>query len=39
MVMTTAKDDPQDWAQWDRDRDEEAVIKDRFRDIDDRSSS
>jgi type I restriction enzyme R subunit len=35
VVMTTAKDDPQDWAQWDRDRDEEAVIKDRFRDIDD----
>ena len=35
VVMTTAKDDPPDWAQWDRDRDEEAVIKDRFRDIDD----
>ena len=35
IVMTTAKDDPDDWSQWDLDRDEEAVIKDRFRDIDD----
>ena len=35
VVMTTAKDDPEGWSQWDRDRDEEAVIKDRFRDIDD----
>ena len=35
VVMTTAKDDPESWSQWDRDRDEEAVIKDRFRDIDD----
>ena len=35
IVMTTAKDDPVGWSQWDRDRDQEATIKDRFRDIDD----
>ena len=35
VVMTTAKDDPQEWAQWDLDREEEAIVKDRFRDIDD----
>ena len=35
VVMTTAKDDPAEWAVWDRDRDAEAKIKDRFRDADD----
>ena len=35
VVMTTAKDDPADWEKWNLDRDQEAVIKDRFRDIDD----
>lgn len=35
VVMTCAKDDPPDWWQWDRDRDEEGRIKDRFRDVDD----
>ena len=35
IVMTTAKDDPIEWSAFDRDRDQEAVIKDRFRDIDD----
>ena len=34
VVMTTG-DDPDEWAMWDRSRDEEAVIKDRFRDLDD----
>lgn len=32
VVMTTQKDDPVDWSVWDRDRDAEARIKDRFRD-------
>jgi len=35
VVMTTLKDDPQDWDRWNIDRDQEAVIKDRFRDIND----
>jgi type I restriction enzyme R subunit len=35
VVMTTAKDDPQEWSVWDLDREQEAVVKDRFRDIDD----
>lgn len=35
VVMTTAKDDPPGWENWDRDRTEEAIVKDRFRDIDD----
>ena len=35
VVMTTAKTDPDEWAEWDRSRDEEAIIKDRFRDLDD----
>lgn len=35
VVMTTAKGDPIEWDVWDRDRDAEAKIKDRFRDVDD----
>lgn len=35
VVMTTLKDDPQDWDRWNIDRDQEATIKDRFRDVDD----
>lgn len=35
VVMTTAKDDPQDWDRWNLDNDQEAVIKDRFRDVND----
>jgi type I restriction enzyme R subunit len=35
VVMTTVKDDPQDWDKWNIDRDQEATIKDRFRDIND----
>jgi type I restriction enzyme R subunit len=35
VVMTTMKDDPQDWDKWNIDRDQEATIKDRFRDISD----
>jgi type I restriction enzyme R subunit len=35
VVMTTVKDDPQDWDRWNIDRDQEATIKDRFRDIND----
>jgi type I restriction enzyme R subunit len=35
IVMTTVKDDPADWDRWNLDRDQEAVIKDRFRDLDD----
>jgi type I restriction enzyme R subunit len=35
VVMTTMKDDPQDWDKWNIDRDQEATIKDRFRDIND----
>ena len=32
MVMTTAKDDPPEWAVWDRDRPTEKAIRDRFLD-------
>jgi type I restriction enzyme R subunit len=32
VVMTTTKGDPQEWEQWDRDRQGENKIKDRFRD-------
>lgn len=35
VVMTCAKDDPPEWSVWDRDRDGEARVKDRFRDPDD----
>lgn len=35
VVMTTAKGDPIGWDAWDRDRDAEAKVKDRFRDVDD----
>ncbi len=35
VVMSTQKTDPPEWAVWDRDRDSEAHIKDRFRDVDD----
>ncbi len=35
VVMTTAKDDPAEWDAWNLDRDQEAVVKDRFRDVDD----
>jgi type I restriction enzyme R subunit len=35
VVMTTVKDDPQEWSKWDLDSEQEAVIKDRFRDIND----
>ncbi len=35
VVMTTAKGDPQDWDRWNMDNAQEAVIKDRFRDIGD----
>lgn len=35
VVMTTAKGDPAGWSVWDLDRDEEARIKDRFRDVND----
>jgi type I restriction enzyme R subunit len=35
VVMTTGKDDPAAWDRWDLDRDDEARIKDRFRDVDD----
>ncbi len=35
VVMTTDKGDPADWEKWNLDREQEAVIKDRFRDIDD----
>jgi type I restriction enzyme R subunit len=35
VVMTTLKNDPQSWDRWNIDRDEEATIKDRFRDIND----
>ena len=35
VMTTTAKDDPPDWETWNLDRDQEAVIKDRFKDIDD----
>ena len=32
VVMTTAKDDPGSWAVWDRDRNEEQALRDRFLD-------
>ncbi len=32
IVMTTAKDDPADWAVWDRDRAAEIALRDRFLD-------
>jgi type I restriction enzyme R subunit len=35
VVMTTMKDDPQSWDKWNLDREQEATIKDRFRDIND----
>lgn len=35
VVMTTVKDDPPEWEEWNLERDAEAVIKDRFRDVDD----
>ncbi len=35
VVMTTAKDDPAEWERWNLDREAEAVIKDRFRDVND----
>lgn len=35
VVMTTLKDDPQEWDRWNIDREQEATIKDRFRDIND----
>jgi type I restriction enzyme R subunit len=35
VVMTTAKDDPPEWSQWDREREAENRIKDRFKDTTD----
>jgi type I restriction enzyme R subunit len=35
VVMTTVKGDKAELAAWDRDRDAEAKVKDRFRDVDD----
>ena len=35
VVMTTVKNDPQEWDKWNLDREQEATIKDRFRDIND----
>ena len=35
VVMTTAKGDPETWNRWNIDNAQEAVIKDRFRDIND----
>ena len=35
VVMTTSKDDPQSWERWNLEREEEATIKNRFRDIND----
>jgi type I restriction enzyme R subunit len=35
VVMTTAKGDPAAWDPWSLDRDQEARIKDRFRDVND----
>jgi type I restriction enzyme R subunit len=35
VVMTTMKNDPQSWDRWNLDREQEATIKDRFRDIND----
>lgn len=35
VVMTTTKGDPVEWDRWNLDRDAEARVKDRFRDLDD----
>ncbi len=35
VVMTTNKDDPPEWSDWDLDRAQEATVKNRFRDLDD----
>jgi type I restriction enzyme R subunit len=35
VVMTTAKGDPQEWEKWNLEREQEAVVKDRFRDVND----
>jgi len=35
VVMTTAKGDPPEWEKWNLEREQEAVIKDRFRDVND----
>jgi type I restriction enzyme R subunit len=35
VVMTTAKGDPEEWEKWNLEREQEAVIKDRFRDVND----
>jgi type I restriction enzyme R subunit len=35
VVMTTVKGDPPEWRRWDLEREDEAKIKDRFRDVDD----
>lgn len=35
VIMTTVKDDPESWSAWDRDREAENRLKDRFRDGDD----
>ncbi len=35
VVMTTAKGDPEEWERWNLEREQEAVIKDRFRDVND----
>jgi len=35
VVMTTNKDDPAEWERWNLDREAEAAIKDRFRDVND----
>ncbi|MCU1494274.1 MAG: type site-specific deoxyribonuclease, HsdR family [Acidimicrobiaceae bacterium] len=35
VVMTTAKDDPETWAAWDRDREAENRVRERFLDADD----
>ncbi len=33
VVMTTTKGDPQEWSQWDLDREHEATLLDRFNDV------
>jgi type I restriction enzyme R subunit len=35
VVMTTLKDDPEAWSAWDREREAESRVKDRFRDPED----
>ncbi len=35
VVMTTLKDDPEEWDKWNMDNEQEATIKDRFRDVND----